>query len=172
MLKWHNALTVAKLAAEHQMELLALKAELDDTDGKHRQELLQEKQRKAIREMVLHLPIMDELTAAHASASTANPSAAPASFAAGTTRTHGAGGDGAGDLMAHLRAVPDGLIAHKQRLLRAYAPLLAYPYPKMLHAASKARAAGGRGDAPSAARGANAVTMAVARLAADVAAEA
>ena len=37
-----------------------------------------------------------------------------------------------GQLMEQLRAVPDGLIEHKRALLRKYAPLLSYPYPKML----------------------------------------
>lgn len=65
--------------------------------------------------------------------------------------------DAAGTLLPRLRRVSEGEIRHKQSLLRKYAPLLAYPLQKLAKSAS--------GDAG----GENAVSMAIARLAADVA---
>ena len=162
--------------------------------------------------MVLHVPLMAELTALHASRATPTATAA-ASGDGGASEPEGEGGgrrlggkvqrkadsaerkarlhsagatssaptlaDGAeagdpaeaapvnhaGDLMAHLHAVPASVIRSKQALLREYAPLLQYPYPKLhepkQRGASQANAAAGGPP--------NAVTLAIDRLAADIA---
>jgi hypothetical protein len=123
-------------------------------------------------EMVLHLPLMAELTALtrHPTAPTTTTSPTDHSTTPTSIPT-----SADGVLMEQLRAVPPGLIAHKQALLRKYAPLLAYPYPRLVTPSAKRAKHGDGGSAAgvtaaAAARGANAVTMAISRLAADVAA--
>ena len=58
------------------------------------------------------------------------------------------------------------VIEEKRALLRKYAPLLQYPYPKMLRPAAEGAARLGGAAAEG---GRNAVTLALDRLAADVA---
>lgn len=108
-------------------------------------------------QMVVHAPIMSELTQA------AQAGTLIAAARASSTEKAPKGGEGRrpGDLLAFLRAIPPSVIEEKRRLLRKYAPLLTYPYPKMIAQ---------KGTADAMPRGANAVTMAVERLAADVAA--
>ena len=117
-------------------------------------------------EMVLHLPIMDELTAEYAVAHNSRA----AKVRSGERRARRQG-----QLMDTLDAVPADVIERKRALLRRFAPLLSYPYPKML-AARRARdgsetAGIGRDAMVAARRGPNAVTMAMERLAAEVAPE-
>ena len=80
--------------------------------------------------MVVHVPIMEELTSQAQS---------------GWNSENGIGGK-KGQLMEHLRSIPDEVIKEKQRLLREYAPLLSYPYPKLQQSSKEARAAAGRRD--------------------------
>ena len=95
-------------------------------------------------QLMLHVPLVDELLAG-----------------------------GGGRLMEHLRAVPRPLVAAKQRLLRRYAPLLRYPYPKLRQPTLDVdvRTKPPRGEAGAAGLWArpNAVTLAIERLARDVA---
>ena len=100
--------------------------------------------------MVVHVPIMEELTSQAQS---------------GWNSENGIGGK-KGHLMEHLRGIPDEVIKEKQRLLREYAPLLSYPYPKLQQSSKKKH---GIMVLQPRGGGTNAVTMAIARLAADVA---
>lgn len=107
-------------------------------------------------ELSLFVPLMTELAAA------TGPSGlivAP-SLATGSS-TGAARAEGSASLMQHLRAVPATVIASKQALLRKYAPLLQYSYPKL-----RAPTAAGGSGAP--ATGDNAVALAMQQLAADV----
>jgi hypothetical protein len=109
-------------------------------------------------DMVLRVPLMKELL------QDGEPIPAPAmglaSAVVGTPAPPAATSAAHGDLMAHLRAVPDAEIRRKQALLRRYAPLLAYSYPK-LQPSVRSAATRPRAD--------NAVSMAIARLAEAVA---
>ena len=90
-------------------------------------------------EMVVHVPLMDELQRGER-----------------------------GDLLAHLHAVPPAEVARKQALLRRYAPLLRYPYQKLLSAPKDKEGEIKRATVDSRDGQENAVTMAIARLAADL----
>jgi len=123
--------------------------------------------------MVLHVPMMDELLARanETGAGSWPPGPSPthplyaveAHVPRGTQQAgvtaHMSPPEHAGLLLAHLRAVPADVIRSKQELLRSYAPLLSYPYPKLLSSKQVRSEQEGRD---------NAVTLAIQRLAADV----
>jgi len=98
--------------------------------------------------------------------------------ASGGTSGGASGGAGGGALLRQLRAVPQEAIAERQALLRKYAPLLRFPYPK-LSAKPRGRAAstvasGVSGhdsghDELASREEDNAVSLTLERIAADVA---
>ena len=113
-------------------------------------------------DMVFRVPIMDELLSEindEADGSKASPTRSTRRPANPHAPSEASAGQG--QLMAHLRAVPEDAIRHKQALLRRYAPLLAYPYPKLQRSGSR--------PAQRAESGENAVTMAISKLAAALA---